>query len=69
MKNIIITQYSELGKLTLPELLEVKLCNITIFKYLRIKYQETFLLWSFVCLGDGIPGGGQRGKEKKTQTH
>lgn len=52
----LITRYLELGKLTLPESLEVKLHNITILKYLRIKYQEAFLLRSFVCLGVGIPG-------------
>lgn len=57
MKNMIITQGLESGKLTLPELLEVKLCNITILKYLRIKCQETFLVQNVVCLGIGIPGG------------
>lgn len=54
-QNKLITQYLEL-RMLMPELLEVQLRNITIFKYLRIKYQEAFLLRSFVCLGVGIPG-------------
>lgn len=53
---MIITQDLDSGKLTLPELLEEKLCNITILEYLRIKCQETFLWQSFVRLGVCIPG-------------